>query len=460
MHSGMTTRQRVIAVVILGALAALSAVFLTKNVDFQVYWRGVGGFLNGSKPLYGSSSGAGHPQEFRYPPVTVLLFLPVTWLPERVAGMLWVMAGWAACAWASALAIVKWRLRFTLMGAALGILILGQFVVLFVKFGNVQPFLIALVLVALLWSDEHPAWSGAVLAVAICFKVWPLFFAPWFLVRGRRPVVGYAAAGSAVLWTAPILFFGWSRYVFLLRDFFDHVVALASNPEALWYSSQSLRGVLLRFLTHAAPPRDGYPDVSFASLSPALVGNFCLALTAVLYGYAVFSMWRTPSSRRWLWDANAFVFFSILQPFAMNSGLISLLPAVLAAAHVYSAPAGQYPASARRCFLATCACAAVATSTFYRPLQREALMLGIDFWMMVALAATLVIAASRGESHRRYTGSRSDTITICMSRASRTMRCARSRPTSGMWRRSRGRARNTCVIWFRRANSTREAAGS
>lgn len=396
MYSGMTTRMRVLAVAVLAVLAILSAFTLSKNVDFQVYWRGMGGFFNGSRPLYGPSSGAGHPQEFRYPPVTVLFFRPLTWLPERTAGILWVIAAWAACAWASALAILKWRLRFTFIGATLGILILGQFVVLFVKFGNVQPFLIALVLAALLWAEEHPVWSGVALAVAICFKVWPLFFAPWFLVRGRRPVLAWAAAGSAILWTAPILFFGWSRYVFLLHDFFDHVVALASNPEALWYSSQSLRGVLLRFLTHAAPPRDGYPDVSFASLSPALVGNFCLALTAVVYGCAVVSMWRTPSSRRWLWDANAFALFSILQPFAMNSGLISLLPAVLAGAHVYSAPAGQYRVSARRWFLATCACAAVATATFYRPLQRYALMLGIDFWLMVALAATLAIAA-KGE---------------------------------------------------------------
>jgi hypothetical protein len=36
---------------------------------------------------------------------------------------------------------------------------------------------------------------------------------------------------------------------------------------------------------------------------------------------------------------------------------------------------------------------ALASATFYRPLQREVLMLGIHFWLMLALGASLVIAA-------------------------------------------------------------------
>jgi ABC-type transport system involved in multi-copper enzyme maturation permease subunit len=104
-------------------------------------------------------------------------------------------------------------------------------------------------------------------------------------------------------------------------------------------------------------------------------------------------MWRAPASRRWLWDASAFVLFSALQPFCLNSGLISLLPSILAAACVYSAPGGAYPEAARRSFLVTCALSLVAVSNFGRSFPRLVLMLGINFWIMLALGATLLLAA-------------------------------------------------------------------
>jgi len=388
------------AIAAIGALGIVFALIFSKNVDFVVYWYGARDFLHGDRPAYGPLSGVGYPQEYRYPPITMLFFLPMTLLPLKVAGIIWVVLAWVACAWASWMAMVKWRLRFNATGVVLGLLVLWQFIVLFVKFGNVQPYLIAFVLLALLWSEEHPAWSGLILALAACFKVWPLFFLPWLLLRKRRRAVYYAAAASAVLWVAPVFFFGRARYVALMKDFYTHAVTLAGNPEAVWYSSQSLRGILLRFLTHAAAPRDGYPDVSFAGLSPALVGGFCVVVTIVLYGYAVLSTWRAPESKRFLWDANAFVFFSILEPFAMNSGLISLLPGVLAAVHIYSAPPDKYPKAAKLAFLIACSFAAIASCTFYRPLQRVSLMLGIDFWMMLALGASLAIAATGRKSEK------------------------------------------------------------
>jgi hypothetical protein len=384
---------RIPLVAVIGTLAVVSALYFARDIDFVVYWRGVRGFMCGARPLYGPNSGAGHPQEFRYPPVAVLFFLPLALLPMRVASVCWTLLGWAVCAWASAVAITKWRLAFSAGGAMFAVLVLAQPVWLAVRFGNVQPHLIALLVLAFLWSEEHPDRSGLALAVATCFKVWPLFFVPWFLGRRRRATLVYASVASAVLWIAPAFCFGWSRYAALLRSFFIHAVTIASDPETLWYSSQSLRGVLLRLLTRAVHPRDGYPDVSLAALPPAWVGGCCLLLTVLAYGYAVVAMWRSPASRRWLWDAAAFVFFSALQPFCMNSGLISLLPSVLAAAHVFSAPEGEYPKAARRALVLTCVLSAMALATFYRPFQRSALMWGIDFWMMLALGAALAIAA-------------------------------------------------------------------
>jgi len=409
----MVRVAKIPAIALIGTLAIVSALYFAKDTDFIAYWRGVRGFMAGFKPLYGPNSGAGHPQEFRYPPVTVFFFLPLAFLPMRLASVCWTVLGWAACGWASAVAIARWKLAFTLPGALSAVLLLAQPTWLAVVFGNVQPHLVALLLLALLWSEEHPDRAGLALAVAICFKVWPLFFVPWFLIRRRRATLAYAAAASGVLWIAPALCFGWARYAALLHSFFTHAVAIASYPEGVWYSSQSLRGVLLRLLTNAVHPRDGYPDVSLAALPPALVSGCYGLLAALAYGYLVIAMWRAQESRRWLWDAAAFLFFSALQPFCMNSGLISLLPAVLAAAHVFSAPSGQYPQAARRAFLVTCILSILANSTFYRPFQRAALMWGIDFWLMLALGFTLVIAARPAAAPARLSaGSISETPSV------------------------------------------------
>ena len=63
---------------------------------------------------------------------------------------------WAACAWATALAIRKWKLTFRLSGVLWGVVLLAPYIILAVKFGNVQPYLIVLVLVALLADVVSP----------------------------------------------------------------------------------------------------------------------------------------------------------------------------------------------------------------------------------------------------------------------------------------------------------------
>ena len=375
---------------VIGALAILSAVFLAKDTDFKVYWYGIRFFLDGTQPLYGPKSGIRYPQEFRYPPVTVLFFLPFTYLSLRAASMCWIVGAWAACAYVTKLAIRTWRLTFSAGGILFGLVLLVPYIVLAVKFGNVQPYLVALVFAAMLWADEHPERAGIALAVAICFKVWPLVFVPWLL---RRPRTLYAAGiATAVLWMLPVWFFGWHYYLFLLQDFYTHAAALASGPEAVWYSSQSLRGVLLRLLTNTVPPRDGYPDLSFATLPPGLIAGCYVLIAAIIYGYSLFQMWRSSPYRRFEWEALAFVLFSALQPFCLNSSLISLLPAILMGAHIYSSP-GQYPPSSRRWFLVACGLSIVATLTPIRHLQRDLVMLGTYLWIMLALGISLMIAA-------------------------------------------------------------------
>jgi len=385
-------RQTVATVAVTVGLAALSAIFLGKNTDFRVYWYGVSDFLSGGRPLYGPLSGLGTDMNFLYPPWTVLFFLPFTKLPIRIAGILWIVISWIALVWASVLARKTWKLSFTPLGSVLGFLILLPYVVLAIRYGNVQPFLIACVLLALLWSENHPGASGAALALAISFKIWPVLFIPWFLTPPRRRVLRFLGLWLAALWCAPILFFGASSYIALLRAFFSQAFGMATTPAEIWYPSQSLRGVLLRFFTHLRTP-EGYPGVSLTAFPVAGVVASWLVLSITIYIFVVWSVWKSDAVNRYRWDAVSFVCISALQPFSHPSSLISLLPTVLMAVHFYSVEPGIHGSRSGIMLLAAGVLSLLSGAVaFYRPWQRELVAIGIYFWIMLAFGLALILA--------------------------------------------------------------------
>ncbi len=64
----------------------------TRPMDFRVYHYGTRGVFDGTRPVYGPSSGLGWPMHYRYPPLFLLLFTPFAWRPLGVSAGLWVLA--------------------------------------------------------------------------------------------------------------------------------------------------------------------------------------------------------------------------------------------------------------------------------------------------------------------------------------------------------------------------------
>src|SRR5215469_9051387 len=185
---------------LLVALALVATFALARNIDFRVYWYGAQAYSAHTAPLYGPRSGLGFPLHYRYPPVTYLLIEPVGWLPLRWAGFLWVLGSWAACGAAVVLAVHTARSRYTAAGIVAASAYLIAYAVLAIRAGNVQPYVIAMIFAALLLAESRPVLAAGLLALAITFKIWPLFFLPWFLRRGRRAVLAWLAAALLVLW--------------------------------------------------------------------------------------------------------------------------------------------------------------------------------------------------------------------------------------------------------------------
>lgn len=181
-----------------------------------------------------------------------------------------MLGAWAAAAAVVATAVRRLRLRFTRAALVAAIAFLLPYTVLAIRSGNVQPYVVAMIFGALLLSESHPAVSGGLMALAITFKVWPVFLVPCLLRRGRRAVLFWLVPALTLLWLTPLFVWTPSRYLDLICGWYRSEFQTATAASELWYfPGQSLRGVLLRYATDAPQWLAGFPDVHFLNLAPS-----------------------------------------------------------------------------------------------------------------------------------------------------------------------------------------------
>lgn len=397
-HPGDQHNGRYILCAILGPLAVLSSLFLTRNIDFHVYWYGASAIGDHTRALYGPNSGLGFPMHYRYPPVTYLFFWPLSGLPLYWAGVLWMLGVWSAAVGAVVLAVRHRRLRFTYTAIAAACAYMLAYCVLALRSGNVQTYVIAMILAALLLSDSCSLAAGSLLAVAITFKIWPLFFLPWFLRGNRRAALIWLVPLIFFLWLLPLLVWSPFDYLSLIRQWYDSEFQSATTNSELWYfPGQSLRGVLLRYLTAYTPWIKGFPDVHTLALSPAFVVNAWAMMSAVFYLVVCIAMLRSDGRRQCVWDGLSFALFTALEPFCPKSSMISLGPAVLIGAALCSIQVhNAFEKSARWLFFAACGMSFFGALVQYKPALRLLLALGLDFYAGLLLILALLLWAFRG----------------------------------------------------------------
>jgi hypothetical protein len=386
-------RGTILAYAGVGIIALASSLFLTRNVDLSVYWYAVHDYFNGTRPAYGPDSGIGYPMEYRYPPVTYLLIYPLKWFSLRAAGTLWMLTAWATWIASVSLAIRIRGLRFNALAIIAACAFLLAYVVLAVRYGNVQPFVIAWLLAALVLSETHPKWAGTLFALAVTFKIWPIMFVPWFLRKPRRPVLAFFGLALFVLWLLPVAVFGAAHYWSLLHDWYTAVRRMGTTySEFYYFPSQSLRGILLRYLTLVAPPLKDFPRINLVSLAPQTAVIIWGLTGLAAYLILVVTMLRSQPGKQWAWDGAVFVIYSLLEPYAVKSGLISLAPAILISAWLFTLTRRLRAASrANVLFLSACLISFIQAILQYKPWQRILLTAGLDFWTEILLLVAFLL---------------------------------------------------------------------
>src|SRR5258708_37749992 len=85
------SRQGLLTICILAVAGAFAYYASSHPMDFRVYYYGSRGVFDGTRPVYGLTSGLGWPMHYRYPPLFLLLFAPFALLPLGFGAAAWVV---------------------------------------------------------------------------------------------------------------------------------------------------------------------------------------------------------------------------------------------------------------------------------------------------------------------------------------------------------------------------------
>jgi Glycosyltransferase family 87 len=355
-------------------------------MDFRVYYFGAQGVFDGTRPVYGINSGMGWPMHYRYPPPFLFIAKPFTRLTMSWAAAIWTIL---KCGALILLIQALWkRLGPAESRAAwlIPLLLAGPYVVEDLRYGNAQSFIFALTGAALLILTTAPLLAAGVLAIGIVVKVWPLFFLPYLAVRRQWKVVGWSLVFAVILLLLPALHFGFSGNLDLLSQWARQEFATQTGQAEIWFPSQSLRGVMMRFLTvidYSQVPDPNYPLVHVMAMDPSTIRLLWMVLAGMGYlGLLVVTARRQEMFG--LTEALAFTCLVLLQPFSQKYALVVLLWPAMVAGRLY----GRNPV--RILLYAASALALVQPLIIGSAAQRLLQVLGFDFLATALLAAFLV----------------------------------------------------------------------
>lgn len=367
--------------------------------DFVVYHHTGRALLEAGGPLYGPNSGLGWPQYFRYPPLFILLFLPLAILPLPIAAGLW-----AALKFVVLYFLVRSlarRLKFPISGywSLIPLLACAPFLIQEFRNGNVQFLVFALVASALLALPGRPRLAAVTLGLAIILKVWPLFFVPYLAARRQFRVAAMTLGVLVLLALLPGVYFGWSGNLNLLHQWAEQEWGTGSLSNAIWYPSQSLGGILNTYLNktdRSKWPDPNYPDLQLFSVDPTVLRILWMTLVGIGYSGLLWVARRRSDSSSWLTDALAFAALPLLQPFAHRIVFVVLLWPLMFVAAMLSSD----NFTARSKYLLYIAVTIFATESFLpgSKLHRLLEVGGLDFLATSLLVAGLLVASLNAPS--------------------------------------------------------------
>ena len=398
-------------------VAALGVVFVRNLTDFSVYYAAGRSLLSGRTDLYAPDFARGVVMDYRYLPVFILTFAPLSIAPYPIAAWVWHLLNTAAIALAVASIVSMFR-ELTYRRArvwTVAFLIVVPYVAMALDYGNVQLIVTALMFAGLTLAIRgRDVSAAALLAVAITIKIVPAVTLPYFVVTRRFTLLGLVLIITAGLNLLPSIYFGVAANRDLIADWYTHVIVGQEFHETNGPINLSLKGQLRRTFTEVDYTQrvDGdhrYAAINVAALSTSTVDRVWMATAACLFVGALVLIWssaRAPdSTTQQVTDVRLAALqigllicvMLFVAPLTSKIYLVALLWPVVAVA-----VAAWDQAVVRRALIGVAIMSSALPLLPGHTTQRLLLVAGTDFYVSTAILALVACTLVRLSRSRRF----------------------------------------------------------
>ncbi|TGM89142.1 DUF2029 domain-containing protein [Leptospira levettii] len=275
-----------------------------------------------------------------YPPVFSFLLIPITYLSEPNAALVFEIVSWI-----SFLILVYLlfqnkelnlqRTKFPYLILILTILFNFRFIESHIQNNQVGILLILLVLVSILVKNHF--LGGFLLALAVSIKITPLVFLFVFVYEKKYSRIFWFLIGL-VLWNVLPLVYHWDYTIQMSKEWMTEILGNALNNPLLrsWKNNQSLSSTLAKYFVSGADfinqPTYGLP---FLNLSVSVLKLIQLVFIFV-YGIPLLILWRKPN-QKWTIISLLFLISALFSGISwIHSYIICLVPVYFILNKVFS----------------------------------------------------------------------------------------------------------------------------
>lgn len=373
-----------------------------------------GVFVNAARLLLRGQDIYGLPTEhgnfYYYPPFFAVLNIPLTPLPEAFIAFLWGLASVGLLCWSVAAfyggmtgrpffsipARTRWVVCF------FSTLLTARFIILHLRFGQSNIFVLALVVLGLRWLERRrEVCAGVSIALSMVLKLTTLPFGFWFLARRSGKVLAGMMLGGLIGVALPALVVGIEKDVTYHREWVERVALSNAPGTGNWASNGnvSLRAQADRFFLQvdAFQSKGRLYRVTLVELSPAsvrIIGQLLMLSICLAIGLYALRFRHGPELVS-QWGGFAFVFSLIpnFSPVAEIPHLVLLIPAYVYVVHLWYVQ-GVTDRTFRGLIVLSFILTTLTTKTFCGEfLSRLLASLGCISWGMLLLSAAIVRAA-------------------------------------------------------------------
>ncbi|TGK49725.1 glycosyltransferase family 87 protein [Leptospira bouyouniensis] len=236
-----------------------------------------------------------------YPPLFSFLLIPITFLSENNAALLFEILSWISLLAIFYLLFQNKELNSQNQKIAYLLLIVTfvlnfRFIESHIQNNQVGIILILLVLVAILVKND--ILGGFLLALAVSIKITPLVFLFVFLYDKKYIRIIWFFVGL-FLWNALPLLYQWDYTIQMSKEWISQILGNALNNPLLrsWKNNQSLSSTLAKYFVSGADfinqPTYGLP---FINLTLGTLKSIQLVFVLV-FGFPLLLLWKKPNER-------------------------------------------------------------------------------------------------------------------------------------------------------------------